>query len=360
MDRRETLLCVAVTAMLGVFLAVAPARIIAAREPLTLIYSGESAEGYRGIIDVWHIAGFRPYQGSLGGWLSKRAEKLEKQHDGVYFEVLSMSVEESEMRIARGERPDVFSFPSGWAYAEQLEELQGFSEPLRGGLAESGVSEGRCFSRPYAVSGYLLLTNDRRLQERGMQSSGALEALRRGELTLAGNAAQALHAGATGEAAPEEAFKEGDADAGYFDARFAGDAKRRLNDGRGFVFGAVAATANTDLVQYLGVARGISAEARPYAEEFIALALESEPQEALYELGLVPARADAGEYGGDEAHIKLLCEELKAPVVPNAFLYKAYRDALQKSAAAALAGEESAKKDFRLRWIELVDGGGIK
>ena len=42
----------------------------------------QSTESYQGIISLWHIVGFKSYQGSMGAWLEKAAAALEKKHKG--------------------------------------------------------------------------------------------------------------------------------------------------------------------------------------------------------------------------------------------------------------------------------------
>ena len=48
-------------------------------------------EEFSGVINVWHVVGFKPYMGSVGAWLKKIADRAERRHFGVYFEVESIS-----------------------------------------------------------------------------------------------------------------------------------------------------------------------------------------------------------------------------------------------------------------------------
>ena len=69
-------------------------------------------EEFSGVINVWHVVGFKPYMGSVGAWLKKIADRAERRHFGVYFEVESISEAEAEAKLQNGEFPDVISFES--------------------------------------------------------------------------------------------------------------------------------------------------------------------------------------------------------------------------------------------------------
>ena len=71
-------------------------------------------EEFSGVINVWHVVRFKPYMGSVGAWLKKIADRAERRHFGVYFEVESISETEAEAKLQNGEFPDVISFPAGF------------------------------------------------------------------------------------------------------------------------------------------------------------------------------------------------------------------------------------------------------
>ena len=111
MNRKQIIVSLIVTSIMALFMVYSPKYLMSSRSLLTLQRDEENTEQYQGIIEVWHIVGFKPYRGSLGSWVSNTAKQLEKRHSGVYLEVDSITMEEYEARIARGEQPDVFSFP---------------------------------------------------------------------------------------------------------------------------------------------------------------------------------------------------------------------------------------------------------
>ena len=123
MQSRDKIICAAMTLAIIAFMALSPGYIAAHRRNLTQQYRQQSTESYQGIISLWHIVGFKSYQGSMGAWLEKAAATLEKKHKGVYFEVESMTFSDYEARRERGEKADMYSFPLGWEYIEELQPI---------------------------------------------------------------------------------------------------------------------------------------------------------------------------------------------------------------------------------------------
>ena len=103
MQSKDKIICAAMTLAIIAFMVLSPGYIVAHRRNLTQQYRQQSTESYQGIISLWHIVGFKSYQGSMGAWLEKAAATLEKKHKGVYFEVESMTFSDYEARRERGE-----------------------------------------------------------------------------------------------------------------------------------------------------------------------------------------------------------------------------------------------------------------
>ena len=79
-------------------------------------------EEFSGVINVVR---FKPYMGSVGAWLKKIADRAERRHFGVFFEVESISEAEAESRLQNGEFPDVISFPAGFLNGRELRIMNG-------------------------------------------------------------------------------------------------------------------------------------------------------------------------------------------------------------------------------------------
>ncbi|MBR5292787.1 MAG: hypothetical protein IKU32_07755 [Clostridia bacterium] len=360
MNKKQIISSFVMTILILTFMVISPQYIMSSRRLLTLQRNEQNIEGYHGIIEVWHIVGFKPYQGSLGSWVDRTAQQLEKKHSGVYLEVDSISIEEYEERIARGEQPDVFSFPLGYLYAEQLSELTAELPELRGNLAGTGQCGGELYGIPYAASGYLLVHNQRLMQERGTDTESISVILKSGKADAAGDIVQAYIWGITGEVKAIEDFMEERAVSAFMDARAAGDLFHKVQSGKGFPFETVSCSNYSDLIQLIGANKNIDKAKLPYVYEFINLCLSSENQQKLMSIGLMPAIAEIDRQKADNEAVEQLFIELDNIAAPNSFLYKTYKEQLQISAAEAMRGSASAKKDLNLRLTELVRDAAIK
>lgn len=331
-------------------------------------------EAYSGVLTVWHIAGFKPYTGSIGSWLCRWTERLEKRHKGVFFETIAMTPEEAAARAARGEKADIYSFPAGWAYEEQLRPLSVEVPQYPAGLRDIGRSGG-VLALPYALSGYCVLVNASLAEERGLSlpeagatadwlcEAGEKMNFERKNVKIAAFAGDTVTAARLGIEQPVAAYDEflaGRAAVAFTDLRGAGELKRSVEAGKNFDFIARPIDSCTDEVQMIAVAKGIREEKIPYAEELIALILGEKQQSTLAELGMFPAilYGEPLQYDGE---LLSSCFALyREPLAPNAFLYRRQKDALMELAERSLAGDDSARQDFAARWKELVPQEKIK
>lgn len=335
------------------------------RNAYTEMFAGDQ-EPYTGVITVWHVVEFKPYRGGLAALLKTWGKALEQQHYGIFYKVLAMTPEEADARTARGETPDILSFPAGYSDGEELSRLPLSAPAIKGNLLAAGQDKGL----PYAMSGYCLLLRTEYLQERSLKAPAALEqgalAHMQQELTytrrkkdiagLCGDGVMAYLLGAQHTVAAEEAFAAGTAAMCITDLRGAGDFARLTERGRGFNHLVLPLGDYTPLVQYLGLHRNMEAAKRPYAELFFRLALSDTAQVSLLAAGLLPVTA--AELNPEKPDVPppvwALYELLAVPQTPQAFLYRRHRQKLYEGAARALAGE--SEQDFVQRFKELVPG----
>lgn len=360
MNNKHFIAPLIITLLILIFIVFSPQYILSSRTLLTLQRNDEIQEDYQGVIEVWHIVRFKPYQGSLGSWVSKVAEQLEKKHGGVYMEVDSITFEEYEARIARGEQPDVFSYPLGCVYAEQLKELSMEYSSFIGNLNGVGRHNGKLYSIPYTASGYLTVHNQRLMQEKGADVQGISDMLKSGNADAAGDPIQACIWGYKGEMLTVEDFIEEKSISAFVDARTAGDLERKVQSGKGFPFEVSACSNYTDLVQLIGININTEQVKLPYLYEFMEMCLDEENQKNLINLGLLPVISEFEEEKIEDEVVEIMFDELKNIAAPNNFLYKTYRNQLEISAVEAMRGSSSAKKDLDLRLTELVRGALIK
>lgn len=329
-------------------------------------------EPYTGIITMWHVVGFKTYQGSMSLWLDQWIKQLEDRHHGVYIKLKAMSVEEAQESIARGEKADIYSFPLGWTYSERLSPIEHKSLPeFKGNLSAAGCEGEYLFAVPYALSGYMLVINQNIAREGGLTElpedtisaewlNMAAEKLtfergRKKKLTagLTGNPVIAAYMSAETEVHDYEQFKAGNGGLAIADARAVGDLRRSLEYAGGFAFDAYPLTNFTDQMQLIGVDKNILNVKYGYAMELIELLTQAKAQQTLPELGACPV-VDVPEPKHINDLTELLYFELKEPLVPNSFLYQRYKTVLEEAALRALAKDENGKLDFEARVKELV------
>lgn len=85
MQSRDKIICATMTLAIIAFMVLSPGYTVAHRRNLTQQYRQQSTESYQGIISLWHIVGFKSYQGSMGAWLEKAAATPRKEAQGSVF-----------------------------------------------------------------------------------------------------------------------------------------------------------------------------------------------------------------------------------------------------------------------------------
>jgi len=120
-----------------------------------LRYLLQRRSSWEGVITVWQVSTWRVASGTRDGTLQAALRQVEKACHGVFFRMESLDVATCLERMARGERPDVLSFPGGMGLPEG--EWLAFEPPapLNGYAAACHTS--RCL--PWMMTGQALLIN---------------------------------------------------------------------------------------------------------------------------------------------------------------------------------------------------------
>jgi len=369
MRRLKTALRVILAAACAAFLLFSPPHLRAAlsSDPYRAFFLPERP-AWNGILTLWHVVGFKPYQGSVTAYLESCVATYEKANPGIYVEVLGMDPAGMEERLDRGERPDIWSFSCGSLYPEQLAPLNLTEVPDFVGNLRPAAWEGVTYAVPYLYSGHFLLGNPLRVQDAGLSWPGAegvtaeylqtaLDAALGGRPQLTVTAFDGARLGLAGEASPEGDFTAGQVALRIGDARAAGDLSRRqTNDPKAFTFDAMPLSDGfTDQVQYLGLAAGIDEDAAVHARALIGTFLESRAQGKIAALGAMPAVAEARENAAyTEGLLQSLAAAYAEPLSPDPFLWQRHRAALEEEAARAMAGDAAAKTAFDQRLRECM------
>ncbi len=334
--------------------------------------SAPGRKKYAGVVTLWHVVGFKPYRGSVSNVLAEAAKRVERANYGVFFDVAAITPEEHALRISRGERPDILSFPAGLVDGEGFLPLEAGDYPLRQALLSTGVRDGALCAIPYAITPMALVENNDLARKLGLTlpegnvDGPALLAAAQGAsptekaALFAGDAVALALLGGRGEAASIDAFKEGKAAAALWEVRLGAELAARNERGKGFPYTLHGAEGCLSKAQYIGVSDSIGQSKQPYAELLLSAVVGDKVQAKLAALGLAPVLPMEEGWLSDPAlpiDPVALCE---SAMLPNAFLLHRYRDALEDAARRAMAGDAGAKKELDERLKELVQGAQIK
>ena len=336
----KLLLRAVLAALLVVFLVSAPPLLSRelARNPYREFLRGEEdTPGFRGILTVWHVVAFKPAQGSITTLLSGAGARYEAQHDGVYIEVTGMDAAAAGERIARGQRPDIWSV--GYASLGDYTFLPiTLDNPaLRGGLSPYKVA-GEVHALPYLYSGYFFIGNIALLQKLGLsfpnaamiqaaqaQNAGELiahvhaaamspAAAQHGALRAPARFARAWGLGAVEEEAGD--FKAGQVPFFIGDARAYGDLSRKLADG-GFAFEAFPLGGETELVQYIALDANMDEARYTHAVGYIRSLFSGDLQARVVALGAMPATVLPAPVPYSDALLQAMQGVYEHPLLPQ-------------------------------------------
>lgn len=350
----------ALSVIVVLFLVLAPRPLLSAlrEDPMAHLFEVKQPE-WHGVIELWHIADFRTYQGSVTKFLRERCDRFAAAHPGVHIEVKGLTTKMYLDRVGRGAFPDAYSFPAGFLYREQLRRLELTLPALTGNL-RAAESEGSVFAAPYLISGYFLLINEQRLLESG--GDPPAEATREllqaylsdGELSVP--PVLGAYFGLSGESRDYADFQKGRVTAAVADARAYGDLLRDT-DGN-LLLRALPLSGYTEQVMYLGAAANTDDRRASLIAELCAYLLSDGVQQELTALGAMPVRPrlDNIVYGMDTLDA-WYASYAADTVAPDAFAYQRHRDALLEDATRAMAGEAGGCEAFSERMAVVLAEG---
>lgn len=270
--------------------APAPLRRALQRDPMRELFESDPPDWY-GIIDIWHIAGFRTYQGSVTTFLEDCCDAFSKEHPGVHFEVSGLTPAMYEDRTARGLAPDAYSFPAGFLSKELAAPLSADCPILIDGLAIPDKNSD-CSAIPYLFSGYFLLFNEQITEKEGFSVPDTADAdlllqlHENGVLSFPESIGRQY--ALSGDARDYSDFLKGSCMAAVTDARGFGDLMRDTE--QNLLIKALPLAGFTDQVMYLSTAADTDAQRAAYLNEFYAYLLSETIQQKIAVLGAMPVR----------------------------------------------------------------------
>lgn len=115
---------------------------------------------YQGVLNVWQLNDWRVGAYSRTGLVQAAARRFEKANIGVFVEFENVTASQLSQRLAAGEKPDVLSYPDGWAgiSADELLNLDtSGTPPLESPFDRAFAQEPRAL--PWMAGGEFVLTN---------------------------------------------------------------------------------------------------------------------------------------------------------------------------------------------------------
>jgi len=268
----------------------APLRRALDRDPMRELFELEPPEWY-GVIEIWHIAGFRTYQGSVTSFLEPCCDEFSRKHPGLHFEVTGMTPAMYEDRIARGLSADAYSFPAGYLSETMFQRLSVDPPILLDGLP-SMTEEASPIVLPYLLSGYVLLVNEQAIPNDGtpMPDTATHALLQRlaSENQLSFPAALGEPLGIVGNSRDYADFLAEKCAGAIVDARALGDLQRDTE--QNLLFTALPLGEYTDQVMYIGTAANSDDKRAEYLDAFYAYLLSESVQQKAVSLGAIPVR----------------------------------------------------------------------
>lgn len=350
--------------LLLLFLLLAPKPLLRALsdDPMARLFEPEQPDWY-GVIEVWHIASFKPFQGSGTKFLREQCQRFQKRHPGVHIEVIGLTPDMFAARIARGAFPDAYSFPAGLLYRERLSAMEPVSLPPLLGNLRAAEADGLLYAVPYLASGNFLLVNEQLAQQIGTEDTedvgeGVSVAMLQSWLDAGQLCVPPIwgaQLGLVGESRAFSDFLAGKISAAVADARAYGDITR--SDSGNLAVRAIPLAGYTDETMYFGAAAGTDATRLALIRELAVFLLSDEVQKTVSTLGALPVRRYIENVAYASDSLSLWQEQnTDALLAPEPFAFERHKDALLQDAERALRGETGAEAAFSERLAVVLNG----
>ena len=115
---------------------------------------------YQGILELWHVETFEGGSISRGAFLEKEAITFEKKHKGTYIVIQTMTLEQFNLNISLGKKPNMISFGVGVGddFVSDLIDLDAGN--VRADLASYGKFNSKQVAVPYILGGYAIINSN--------------------------------------------------------------------------------------------------------------------------------------------------------------------------------------------------------
>ncbi len=287
------------------------------------------AQGYTGVLRLWHIDTFEGGTGSRASFLDRAARQFERENTGILVLITPHTAESAERAAREGELPDLLSFGAGVSFAADA------ALPLQGERAPAGEIGGQTCALPWCRGQYFLFTQEGDFTD--VSAANTVVSQGKSTLPMAALYAEGLR-GAFPAAEPLRAYTA------FLQGKYAyllgsqRDVYRFA--ARGVQVRAQPLTEFCDLWQYIAVCTQ-NAERAAAAAAFIRVLRSPSVQKELLRVGMLAVNAAA--YGSEHAAMFAAQKSVPKHTV-RAFLTAQQIEQLRDAASAAVNGAENGAK----------------
>ena len=161
----EILNLIALSLLVLVLIAVSSLSAKTYQEKNSLLKHWESEASLHGIIEMWNIDTFSGGSVSKTDYLNTVARSFEKINNGLYVNIINMSVEEARLALADGRKPMMISFGYGVGqlFLELFEPLNINCTKVKEEIKISGQRDSVQYAIGYLMGGYAYYSTTNKL-----------------------------------------------------------------------------------------------------------------------------------------------------------------------------------------------------
>lgn len=340
-----------------IYLLVAPNFIIK-----KLIYAQNNINGisiseFSGVIEMWHIESFEGGSASRSSWLLKRVQEFEKQHKGVFISIVNLSLETAKLNLQNGKKPSLISFPLGLGdeLNDTLLEYKGKKLGLEK-LVLAGKHNKKQLAVPYMLGGYCLFSLSSTQSSggktpnqiiAGLNSSSFTSVALSMELENQKNAANNIEQSSylIDSYLAYDGFIKGKGNTLLGTQRDFYRINNRIE--KGSLPSCEFKYCNfTDLVQYMGICKGVSENIYNLSQSFIEYIISSKVQSTIKDINMFSVLESV--YESDNKKLNVFEKTLKQNIQTiNVFLKTDEILKLKNEAQSFIKGEKSSLSEIK-------------
>lgn len=134
------------------------------------------SKGYQGVLELWNVETFEGGSGSRSSWITARAAKFEKMHEGLFVHVTNLNTTQLQEKLDAGETFDILCYSRGVGCSVQnlLQPYTGSVANIKNNMLMSGEVDNAVYALPLYAGSYCLFARQEQLNANTDLLSSAL------------------------------------------------------------------------------------------------------------------------------------------------------------------------------------------